>query len=325
MNILFSSCGRRVELLRLFREAISVAGGGKIVATDMQPLAAALNVADVGYLVPSCGEDGFLHKIMEICEKESVKAVFPLIDTELMVFARARELFGSRDIEVVVSDPRVIEICEDKAKTAEFFQLAGFPHLKTRALEEDLDFDEFSFPAFLKPRFGSGSKDTFVVNDDREFRVLAKKVREPLLQEIARGMEITADCLVDLEGRPLRIITRERLETRAGESSKGRTFKDKELTDLIARMLLKLRARGPITVQCFREDKGYVLSEINPRFGGGYPLAHAAGADFPRLLLDILSGESVSGKIDQYEEDMFMTRYDQSFFIRGLRNLQWNA
>lgn len=314
MNVLFSSCGRRVELLRFFRSALEGMGGGSIIACDINPLAAALNEADKALIVPSCKEKNFIPYIQEICMQEAIDMIIPLIDTELPVYAKHKKSFKESGTEVVVSSADVIDICASKVKTAAFFKEIGLPFLKT-ALLEDREDSELSFPAIIKPDKGSAGIGVFTVESEDDIGFLKQRVEEPVIQELSQGQEITIDCLVDRDGKLLRFVARERLEIRAGESSKGRTIKDKRLVALLMSLFDALKAYGPITVQCFREDGDYRFSEINPRFGGGYPLAHIAGADFPSILLNMLNGKRPALGVDDYRENVYMTRYDQAFYL----------
>lgn len=312
MNILFSSCGRRVELIRFFKYALMEHGEGKIVGVDNNPLASALYEVDKKYIVCKCEQPSFVSEIKRICAKESINIVIPLIDPELIVYSKHKNDFEREGVSIIVSDFEVIEICFDKMKTYNFFKEAGIPCLRTVDIHED----NIELPAIIKPRRGSGGINVFEVCSRQEIEVLSRRIEDPIIQEKAVGQEITIDTLVDMEGRPIKIVPRERLEIRAGESSKGRTIRDKELTDLTIKLLLKLKAVGPITVQCFKTETGYVFSEINPRFGGGYPLSHAAGADFPRLILMMSKGENITCGIDDYEENVYFTRYDEAFYLK---------
>lgn len=315
MNILFSSCGRRVELIRFFKDVLKGYGEGKVVGVDINPLASALFEADRKYIVNRCNYPNFVYEIKKICAKESINIVIPLIDPELPIYSRHKNDFEREGVIVTVSDYEVIETCFDKIKTYNFFKEAGIPCLKTVDIH-DIHVEDIKFPAIIKPRKGSGGINVFEVCSRQEIEVLSRRIEDPIIQEKAVGQEITIDSLVDMEGRPVKIVPRERLEIRAGESSKGRTIRDKELTDLTLKLLLKLKAVGPITVQCFKTETGYLFSEINPRFGGGYPLSHAAGADFPKLILKMCRGEDITCGIGDYEENVYFTRYDEAFYLK---------
>ncbi len=316
MNLLFSSCGRRVELIQSFRQTLNEMGRGAILACDVDPLASALQVADCVFIVPPCTDDSFIPSMLDLCQEEKVKAVIPLIDTELGIYAKNKDLFLEKGTEVVVSDPKVIEICASKVRTASFFKSCDLHALRTIPLDKSKVSEDMEYPAVIKPDKGSGSIGVYKVGNEDEALLLSRTIPEPVLQELAKGQEVTVDCMVGRDGSLVRYVARERLEIRAGESSKGRTFKDAALGSQIAAICNSLEAFGPITIQCFREEGEYVFSEINPRFGGGYPLAQAAGADFPRILLRILRGETMAGEVDKYEENVYMTRFDNAFYLR---------
>lgn len=91
VNILFTSVGRRVEFIRLFKKAyIDLRLDGKIIATDIDPLAPSLREVHGFYIVPRTSEDGFIPAIVEICHSEKINLVFPLIDPDIPVLARNR-------------------------------------------------------------------------------------------------------------------------------------------------------------------------------------------------------------------------------------------
>lgn len=305
-----------MELIRLFRKAMRSFSDGRVIGADINALAPAMIEADKGYVVPRCDDPGFIPAILDICKLEKIDLVIPLIDPELSTYAESSDIFLQSGVTVLISEPRTVEICSDKTLTARFFKEAALPYLKTGLILEDGCVEDIEFPAVLKPCRGSGGKDVFLVSNQDELKVLAKLVQEPVLQQRAEGQEITVDCLVDFNNNPLRIVARERLEIRAGESSKGRTFKDKSLLELVEKLLVTLKAIGPITIQCFRHNSEYVFTEINPRFGGGYPLSHAAGANFPWLIMAMCKDIAIDVQLDDYMPDIYFSRFDQAFYLR---------
>ena len=239
-----------------------------------------------------------------------------LIDPELSIYADAKRIILDNGADVIISNPSVIDLCSSKAKTARFFSETGLPFLETLEIGEIKGDQDIHFPAILKPCIGSGGKDVYLVENMQEVEALSNRIDNPIIQEKAEGQEITLDCLTDFSGSPVRIVARERLEIRSGESSKGRTFKDNNLLRLVFELLSNLHAIGPVTVQCFRSNGKYVFSEINPRFGGGYPLSHAAGANFPALLIQMYNRQQIKGQLDEYEENLYFCRYDDAFYFR---------
>ena len=177
------------------------------------------------------------------------------------------------------------------------------------------------FPCFLKPRYGSAAKGNFVVADREELLVLGRRIPEPIVQEYVRGVEHTLDVYTGLDGRPRCAVPRRRLEVRGGEVSKGLVVKDAALIETGLRTAAVLReGRGVLTVQCIVTPRGRIRTiEINPRFGGGVPLAIRAGADFPRWLLMEHLGRRPRIRRDGFRDGMAMLRFDDSVFVPGAR------
>lgn len=315
LNVLFSSCGRRVSLVRYFRGALERLGRGEVVCADSSALAPALFEADRREIVPPCDDPQFIPAMLDLCEKHDICCVVPLIDTELPMYAEAKEMFAERGTLALVSSPAVTRICGDKLETAAFFSKSGVASLATQVFQPDAP-TEVNYPVVVKPRFGSAGKGVFRARNEAETIFYAGLIQNPIVQEYAAGQEITIDCLCDTESSLVNAVTRERLEIRAGESSKGRTFKDESLLQQVAAICDTLRPIGPVTIQCFRRDGTYLFSEINPRFGGGYPLAQAAGADYPYLILQMVLGRKVPARLGEYIEDLVMLRFDEAFYVR---------
>ena len=144
-------------------------------------------------------------------------------------------------------------------------------------------------------------------------------VANPIVQEELGGPEITIDALIDFDGKPLHYVPRTRLRTLAGESILGVTIDDGEIREWLERLInaaAALGARGPITCQAFLTASGPVLIDVNPRFGGGFPLAHAAGGHYPEWILALQRGESVEPRLGEYERGLYMTRYNVEHFTR---------
>ncbi|HYR95795.1 MAG TPA: ATP-grasp domain-containing protein [Candidatus Binatus sp.] len=317
-NVLLTSAGRRVALLRAFRDAVAALGGGRVLAADARPSAAALHEADKHFLVPRCDGPDYVPALLEICRREDVVLVVPTIDTELPVLAGARDAFARSGVLVAVSGPATVDIAFDKAETAAFLARAGIPAPTRLDLRAALaGRNGFEFPVVLKPRFGSGSVGVHVVRDLEELRFYAKRVPWPLLQAHAPGAEFTLDVLVAPDRRVACVVVRHRFETRAGEISKGWTLRDPVVEEWGRRLAEGLPdAAGPLTLQCFKHPDGRVaFIEINPRFGGGFPLSLHAGADYPRWLLEWALGRPSTARADGWRPDVAMLRYDDAIFV----------
>lgn len=317
-TVLLTCAGRRVALVRAFRRALKALGGGLLLAADADPSASALHEADARFLLPRCDTPDFVPALLDLCRSERVTAVVPTIDPELGPLALAREDFARAGTTILVSSPATVMVAFDKAATAAFFSRAGIPSPRLLDLPSAVaGANGLAFPVVLKPRFGSGSNGVHVIEDLDALRFYARRVSDPVLQEYVPGVEFTLDVLVSPEGRPVCVVPRRRLETRAGEISKGYTLRDRELEEWGRRVAERLPgAFGPLTLQCFRRPDGTLaFIEVNPRFGGGFPLACQAGADYPRWLLEWVLGLPSTARADGWRADIAMLRYDDAIYV----------
>ena len=315
LNILLTSVGRRVALVNSFKRALEGRGlKGKIVSVDANPLASGLYLSDDHYIVPKVSDDEYIPTLLKICGEHEIGLLIPLIDTELLPLARNKRRFEQAGIKVVVSEPKVIEVCADKYSTYQFFHRNNIPTLKVFSKEEALL--SSTYPLFIKPRYGSASINTFPVRNEKELSFFLDYIPEAIIQEYSPGKEYTLDVLADFEGNVVRVVPRERIETRGGETTKGITVKDRRLIEWGKRITEALGAIGPVNIQCFVADEAVRFTEVNPRFAGGLPLSLAAGANYPLLLIKMALGEKVEGSIDEFEEGLIMLRYDDAVFVR---------
>jgi carbamoyl-phosphate synthase large subunit len=316
VNVLLSSAGRRVELLRGFQEAYRALGiQGRVVAIDVDPLAPALQVADRYYLVPRMNSPEYLPALLEICRREEISAVFPLIDPDIPFLARHRAKIEQTGAKLAVIPTPAVDTINDKWRTTQFFRELGLRTPRSW-LPQDCDPARMEYPVFIKPRNGSAAKHAFRVESERELRFFVDYVPDPIIQEHLDGPEITNDVACGFGGEVLGIVSRKRLEVRTGEVSKGVTVSDPAILEACARIARALPAIGPITVQCMMHRGEPYFTEINARFGGGVPLGIAAGVDAPLLLLAELAGMRVEHPVlGQFETGLFMTRFDDSFLI----------
>jgi carbamoyl-phosphate synthase large subunit len=318
VNILFTSVGRRVELLRSFRKAYQQSGiQGAILATDIDPLAPALGLADRPYLVPRLDQQDFIPTLVEICRHERVTAVFPLIDPDIPVLAAHKEELEATGARLAVIPNGSVPIANDKWLTYVYLMRLGLPVPQTW-LPDQIDPGQVEYPLFIKPRKGSAAKSTFRLNSERELAFFKDYVPEAVIQEYLPGPEITTDVVCDLEGGLLGMISRKRIEVRSGEVAKGVTIFDLSIAEACTRIASELPAVGPITVQCMLKEGKPYFTEINARMGGGIPLAIAAGADVPGWLLARIAGLPLDlPKPGSYRCGLYLTRFDESYFLTG--------
>lgn len=315
INVLILSAGRRVELVKCFKEAAKLAEvNSKIITADISNTAPAIYFGDKNYIIPKIGQEGYIEKIIEICKKEEIKLIIPTIDTELLIMAENKAYIQKEtQAKVLISDLRAIEICRNKINTNRFFEQYGFG-VPREITKEDIINKNYKFPLFIKPFDGSSSINTFKVNTEEELNFFIKYVNNPIIQEFIEGKEYTVDVFLDFDAKPITIVPRERLATRSGEIAKGKIVKDKELIEEVKKVVIALEAIGHITVQCMKTNDGIKFIEINPRFGGGAPMSIKAGANSPLNLYRLLKGETLEYN-DDYIDNMLALRFDESIFL----------
>jgi carbamoyl-phosphate synthase large subunit len=316
-NILILSAGRRVELVQAFSAELKTRhAGGLVFAADMNPaFSAACHVADGYFFVPRVTSADYTDKLIDLCLAHEIGLVVPTIDTELLPLSLEIERFAEKGIHLILSSAEIVELCRDKRKTSVLFESIGLPYPEIYAR------DAIRFPCFAKPFNGSCSIGADVIESPDQ---LTKKVLNDeslIFQELIDRsfIEYTVDAYYNRSGQLCCLVPRERLEVRAGEVSKGVTRKQQVYDFLLPRLSLLKGARGCITLQIFAkpEREQYYALEINPRFGGGYPLSYSARANYPGLLID----EYLYGKdilfFDDWEENLMMLRYDAKVLVYG--------
>lgn len=325
MNILFTCAGRRTYLLKYFKENLSE--GDKIVATDMQLTAPALQAADVKIQVPAVYDPEYVNITLRICEEQKIDALFSLNDLELPILAENKERFEAIGVKVVVSDPKVIDIAFDKYKTAQWVESLGLTAPKTYVRLEDckkaLEAGEIAFPLFMKPRWGSGSIGLESIADMEEldiyYGLLMKKIKKTILatasvgdeyimiQEKLTGSEFGLDIMNDLDGKNIGVSVKQKLAMRAGETDKAVTIDLPEVREMGRKIGEALGHIGNLDVDIMqRADGAYCVLELNPRFGGGFPFSYETGVNFPKALIQMIKGES-------FDPQMLAPEYGRMF------------
>lgn len=305
--------------MNCFRESLSELGiSGRVIAVDATPYSPAVQLADDFYLVPRCTDPNFVPEVQRICEQEEVHLVVPTIDTELPAYAAAREQFVKRGSVIAISSPDTVGICSNKILTHEWLRSQGFPVPKQAPPELVLaDTRDWVLPLIVKPVDGSGSQGVRVVTSFAELAALVSKSNGVIVQECVQGAEHTINVFVNREGKCLCAVPHFRMEVRGGEVSKGVTVKNRELMELAGTIVERMPgACGALNVQCFSTTAGDLkIIEINARFGGGYPLAHRAGAHITRWLIEETLGRKPREVFDGWEDGLTMLRYDEAVFI----------
>ena len=329
MNILFTCAGRRTYLLKYFKENLSE--GDKVIATDMQLSAPALQVADVKLQVPAVYAADYVDITLDICKQYHIDALISLNDLELPILAESKQRFGNLGVKVIVSDPEVIDICFDKYKTAKWVESLGLNAPKTYVRLDEaktaLANGEIAFPLFMKPRWGSGSIGLESIADIEEldiyYNLLMKKIKKTILatasvgseyimiQEKLTGNEFGLDVMNDLHGNHIAVSVKQKLSMRAGETDKAITVDLPEVREMGRKIGENLHHIGNLDVDIMQRANGdYCVLELNPRFGGGFPFSYEAGVNLPLAIIKWLRGECVSSRLLQPEYNRMFSKND---------------
>lgn len=314
MNVLILSCGTRNKIVQYFKNAF--AGVGRIVAADMSPYALALYEADAYYVVPPITDGAYLNAVLDICRKEQIAGILSLIDPELSVLAEYQKQFAKIGVTVIGSDLERCNRALDKRNMylwmAEHHVRCARSYTSRSSFYADLDVGRITFPVYIKPICGSGSIATNVAYDRETVDFYFSHGKDMLIQECLKGQEIGADVYADLiTGEVVSIFAKKKLLMRAGETDKAVSFRDEELFRLIECFVTENGFRGPVDIDIFESDGEYFISEVNPRFGGGYPHAYECGVDHMAMIRNNLNGAANKSVIGAYEEGVLMMKYSE--------------
>jgi carbamoyl-phosphate synthase large subunit len=298
--VLFTCAGQRVDIVSAFGRA-----GALTVAADANPLAPALYHADRHALVPRIDDPGYVPALQAIVEAHDVRLIVPLTELDHLVLCDAR---GELDALVLLPDRDVLEAVNDKYLAHQRFVELGIPSPPTW-LPGDLP-DDLRFPVLVKAREGFGSRHIYRAENREELDFfLARTTADSMVQRCCAGDEFSIDVFCDLDGRCLNAIPRTMIESKGGESIKGMTIKDWDLIEHGRFVAETLGLRGPANVQCFREGDEHQVTDINPRFGGAFPLPRAAGSNYPELAIALANGERPEPRLGDFREGIVMTRF----------------
>lgn len=314
MNVLILSAGTRNKVVQYFKKAVG--SEGLVVATDMSELAPAVYDADKFYKVPRMTEPGYIDIILDICRREKIDGVLSLIDPELSLLAKHVQDFAAVGTRVIGSSYELCERSLDKYEMFTWLRDRGYACAKSyvnlEEFREAADRGEVTFPVFVKPACGSASISISKAEDMEIVEFLYRHGQNMMIQEFLHGQEIGADVYIDMvSGEVVSIFTKKKLVMRAGETDKAVSFKDDKLFSLIERFAKESGFRGQIDIDIFDIDGEYYISEVNPRFGGGYPHAYECGCDHMKLILNNLRGVSNEKNIGAYPENVYMMKYNE--------------
>ena len=314
VNILILSAGTRNKVVQYFRRACGPEG--RVIATDMQAVAPAIYEADAYYLVPRISDPKYLDIVLDICRREKISGVLSLIDPELSLLAENRTRFEELGVTVIGSSYELCERALDKMEMFRWLTAHGYRCARSWAdresFREALEAGAITFPVFVKPIRGSASIAISKVYDMETVDLLFEHTPGLMIQEFLNGQEFGADCYIDLiSGELVSVFTKKKLLMRAGETDKAVSYKDPTLFELLERFIRESGWRGQIDIDIFRIDGEYYISEVNPRFGGGYPHAYESGCDHMTLIRRNLQGLRNERRIGAYDTGIIMMKYNE--------------
>ncbi|MBD2387488.1 ATP-grasp domain-containing protein [Cylindrospermum sp. FACHB-282] len=331
MNIMLTCAGRRNYLVKFFQEILG--NRGLVFAGDASAEAASLQEADQGFVLPPINHIDYFETLLDICQEHQVGLLIPLNDLELPLLARQRDRFLQVGTLAVVSAPEIIDICFDKWATFEFLKSCGIPvpqtYLSLAEARQGLERGEITFPVVVKPRWGSASIGIAYPEDDEELQLVYSFVNKllsrtfladisasapqqcVLIQQRVFGEEYGIDVINDLESRYITTFVKRKLAMRAGETDRAITVRDETLENLGAKIGHKLGHIANLDCDVIVNSQGFYVIEMNPRFGGGYPFSHMAGANLPAALIAWFNGETADMGWLKVEANVMSSKCDR--------------
>ena len=314
MNVLILSSGTRNKIVQYFKREL--AGRGNVICTDMSQIAPSIYEADKFYIVPRITEPGYIDVILDICRKERVTGVLSLIDPELSLLAANKDRFTEIGTTVIGSSYELCEMSLDKFQMYNWLSSHGYRCAKSYVKKEDFYADVESgiigYPVFVKPIRGSASIAISIVYDKETLELLFSHSEGLMIQEYLDGQEIGADVYIDMMSKEVvSVFTKKKILMRAGETDKAVSFKDEKLFKLISSFVKDAGYEGQIDIDIFDVNGDYYISEVNPRFGGGYPHAYECGVNHIEYIVNNLNRIANKPNVGQYEEGVVMMKYSE--------------
>ena len=312
-NALLLSIGSKVALARIAQQSTR-SRGIVLHGADQSRDRPARHVVDRFHTYDI--EQG-IEALLGLCRQENIGLIIPTRHSDLPFLSRYRKELENAGIVAAVSSPETIDLCTDKLKTAAFFDELSIPApLTFKANPADSQKRQARLPLIAKPIAGSASQGVRMVESVADLEA-ASKDSSLLLQTLASGEEYTINVYVDRRGQALATIPHKRLAVSEGESVQAITERHPVLIELSHRIVASLPGVwGPINIQAFwSTDAGRAqVIEINPRLGGGFPLAHQAGGHFIEWLFQESLDKAEPRPVENWTEGLRMLRFRDALF-----------
>lgn len=326
MNILLTSAGRRAYIIDYFKACNDF---DKVYAANSE-FTIALKRADDYLLTPLIYDENYIPTIINFCSSNNVQVLLSLFDIDLLVLAKHVQEFENHGIKLILAPAEFVEKCNDKWQTYEFIKQIGLQTPKTFLhIDEVLAAirnGELSYPIIMKPRWGMGSLSIYKANDIYELIIFSEKCHKEIFdsylkyesamtpespivyQEVMTGKEYGLDILNDLNGKYVKTFVKQKVAMRSGETDLGITVSSVPFEQTAQRISEFSGHHGILSVDCFLDNNGVHITEMNCRISGHYPLAHLAGFNFPQILADWMQGKSASEDNLKYKEGLVITK-----------------
>ena len=295
-NVLLTCSGTRVDMVLAFQAALAREGrGGKVIVADASDLAPTRFFAEVAASVPTVGDPGYVDRVIDLAREHAARVVLPLTDLDQALLTARRADFAAVGAQVIASDPGTCEICLDKYLAHRLFEQHGIGTPWTRLAEDLPGPGEIPFPVLVKAREGFAARNIWRAEDATELAFfLGYTPAASMVQQVCDGAEISTDLICDLDGRCIEAVPRSMIESKGGETIKGASLDDAEVRAFAVRVAEALGIKGPACVQVFVCADGIRVTDVNPRFGGAFPLPTAAGSRYPELAIDLPTASAPS-------------------------------
>jgi carbamoyl-phosphate synthase large subunit len=310
LNLLFSCIGKRGYIASYFREVLP--RGSQIIGTSNTPWTAGLAACDRAILMPDIDNREYQRAVLELCHTHKITGALSFYDPDVMAFATMREKLLANGVVPIVPPLSVARVCFDKYETYEFLKQGGFDTPATfidlAEVHRELDRGNLALPLVVKPRCGFGSHDTFVAKTRTQLDAFFSVRPDMIVQQFIAGPAFDFDICNDLDANPVSVVVWRKLRSTLGETEHVITVRDSKLLEIGVRLGAYVSQIGPMDVDFFWVNGRAWIIEMNPRFGGGYPVSHLAGANFPGIIVKMIRGEPVASQIGNYRDGIVMVK-----------------
>lgn len=310
MNILIGSCGGLTGFY-LIKELKK--NDVKLFGIDIDELNPSKFFLDGFFIVPKLQEEEkFIKYLIEILNKEKIDIYIPTLSKEIRIISKyEKKIRENTRSKFLVSPYESIKELENKERCYKNLKILN---IKVPELYEKIE--ELRFPVFMKPKYGSGSKNSMKIYSLDEYKFYTQKYNDVFFMENLEGKEYTIDTYFDKEGKLISYNQRERIKSNGGAVVITKNNYDYDFKNIILKLSKNYIIKGSANFQFIMQNGTPYLIDINLRFAsGGLPLSIKSGLNIIELLIKDLYNiefEEKDYKVDKKERTMY--RYYEEFF-----------